>query len=191
VLIAENYPAEMRVLIRNRLTKEQSLLWHRILHEKGWDCSALAREYGGPGWSIMRRFIFEQETSRAGRAAAASVSRWSVRSSTLWQRRAEEEVSAAILSGEIGGAKAIRTGFGLRPGVGPHKAVRDGDQYVVTATRPGRRWLNMPTGFSACADRSDRQAQAGISSPDRMKSPASRATIITIDGSHMKSMTCF
>ncbi len=35
--IAENYPAEMRVPNpETDLTKEQSLLWHRILHDKGW-----------------------------------------------------------------------------------------------------------------------------------------------------------
>jgi hypothetical protein len=30
------------------------------------------KEQGGPGWSITERFIFEQETSRAGRAAGRS-----------------------------------------------------------------------------------------------------------------------
>ena len=35
--IAENYPAEMRVPNpETDLTKEQSLLWHKILHKKGW-----------------------------------------------------------------------------------------------------------------------------------------------------------
>jgi hypothetical protein len=35
--IAENYPAEMRVPNPGTdLTKEQSLLWHRILYKKGW-----------------------------------------------------------------------------------------------------------------------------------------------------------
>src|SRR5438477_8272215 len=35
--IAENYPQEMRVPNpETDLTNEQSLLWHRILHKKGW-----------------------------------------------------------------------------------------------------------------------------------------------------------
>ncbi|MGY3360065.1 hypothetical protein ACVWZK_006728 [Bradyrhizobium sp. GM0.4] len=35
--IAENYPKEMRVPNpETDLTKEQSLLWHQILYEKGW-----------------------------------------------------------------------------------------------------------------------------------------------------------
>jgi len=35
--IAENYPQAMRVPNpETDLTKEQSMLWHRILHKKGW-----------------------------------------------------------------------------------------------------------------------------------------------------------
>src|SRR4029434_6377162 len=65
--IAENYPQEMSVPNpETDLTKDQSLLWHRILHKKGWIAPLWPKEYGGPGWSITRRFIFEQETSRAG-----------------------------------------------------------------------------------------------------------------------------
>ncbi|SDO69964.1 acyl-CoA dehydrogenase family protein [Afipia sp. GAS231] len=65
--IAENYPQEMRVANPDTdLSKEQMLLWHRILNQKGWVAPLWPREYGGPGWSITRRFIFDQETTRAG-----------------------------------------------------------------------------------------------------------------------------
>ncbi len=65
--IAENYPPEMRVANpETDLTKEQMLLWHRILHRQGWIAPLWPKEYGGPGWSITQRFVFEQETSRAG-----------------------------------------------------------------------------------------------------------------------------
>src|ERR1700730_14372916 len=65
--IAANYPAEMRVPNpETDLTKEQSLLWHRILYRKGWIAPLWPKEYGGPGWTITQRYIFERETSRAG-----------------------------------------------------------------------------------------------------------------------------
>jgi alkylation response protein AidB-like acyl-CoA dehydrogenase len=65
--IADNYPAEMRVPNpETDLSKEQMLLWHRILHKKGWIAPLWPKECGGPDWSITRRFIFEQETTRAG-----------------------------------------------------------------------------------------------------------------------------
>src|SRR6516164_8752033 len=65
--ITDNYPVEMRVPNpETDLTKEQSLLWHRILYRKGWVAPLWPKEYGGPGWTITQRYIFEQETSRAG-----------------------------------------------------------------------------------------------------------------------------
>src|SRR5580693_1837218 len=48
------------------LSKEQILLWHKLLHKQGWIAPLWPKEYGGPGWTITRRFIFEQETARAG-----------------------------------------------------------------------------------------------------------------------------
>src|ERR1700693_3083268 len=57
--IAANYPAEMRVPNpKTYLTKEQSLLWHRILYRKGWIAPLWPKEYGGPGWTITQRYIF-------------------------------------------------------------------------------------------------------------------------------------
>ena len=65
--IADNYPAEMRVPNpETDLSKEQMLLWHRTLHKKGWIAPLWPKEYGGPGWSITQRFLFEQATVRAG-----------------------------------------------------------------------------------------------------------------------------
>jgi alkylation response protein AidB-like acyl-CoA dehydrogenase len=96
--IAENYPAEMRVANpETDLSKEQMLLWHRILHRKGWIAPLWPKEYGGPGWSITQRFIFEQETSRVGTLPplAFSVTMVGPVNLHLRQRRAEPEVSAA------------------------------------------------------------------------------------------------
>ena len=54
--IADNYPREMRVPNpETDLTKEQSMLWHKILHKKGWIAPLWPKEYGGPGWSITQR----------------------------------------------------------------------------------------------------------------------------------------
>jgi alkylation response protein AidB-like acyl-CoA dehydrogenase len=65
--IAENYPMEMRVPNpETDLSKEQMLLWHRILYKKGWIAPLWPKQYGGPGWSITQRFLFERETTRAG-----------------------------------------------------------------------------------------------------------------------------
>jgi hypothetical protein len=41
------------------------LLWHRILHNKRWIAPLWTKQYRGPDRSITRRFICEQEASRA------------------------------------------------------------------------------------------------------------------------------
>ncbi|MDB5478990.1 MAG: acyl-CoA dehydrogenase [Caulobacteraceae bacterium] len=43
-----------------------SLAWQRILHAKGWVAPAWPVEYGGCGWSIVRRAIFATELALAG-----------------------------------------------------------------------------------------------------------------------------
>src|SRR5580693_784255 len=64
--IAENYPAQLRVEDPGvELTKEQQLLWHRILHAKGWAAPHWPVEYGGTGWDFAQRYIFEQELAAA------------------------------------------------------------------------------------------------------------------------------
>src|SRR5260370_35791395 len=71
--VAKNYPPEMRVPNpETDLTKEQSLLWHRILYKKGWVAPLWPKEYGGPGWSITQRVVFEPGTSRGGKPPPAA-----------------------------------------------------------------------------------------------------------------------
>jgi len=64
--IRDHYPTEMRV--KNPytdLTKQQMLLWHRILHRKGWIAPSWPKELGGTGQSITQRYIWEQKTAAA------------------------------------------------------------------------------------------------------------------------------
>jgi alkylation response protein AidB-like acyl-CoA dehydrogenase len=39
--------------------------WHAILYEQGWIAPAWPREYGGTGWDVVQRYIFETESFRA------------------------------------------------------------------------------------------------------------------------------
>ena len=79
--IAENYPQEMRVPNpETDLTKEQMLLWHRILHKKGWIAPLWPKEYGGPGG--RSRNVFSSNRRPRGRERCRrwrSASPWSVR----------------------------------------------------------------------------------------------------------------
>jgi alkylation response protein AidB-like acyl-CoA dehydrogenase len=55
-----------KVLGLKRLTREDLLSWHRILHKKGWSAPSWPREFGGPGWSAVEQHIFDEECALAG-----------------------------------------------------------------------------------------------------------------------------
>ena len=40
--------------------------WRRILNDRGWGAPSWPKEYGGTGWSLTQRYIFEIEAARAG-----------------------------------------------------------------------------------------------------------------------------
>jgi alkylation response protein AidB-like acyl-CoA dehydrogenase len=189
--IADNYPAEMRVPNpETDLTKEQMLLWHRILYKKGWIAPLWPKEYGGPGWSITRRFLFEQETSRAGTLPplAFSVTMVGPVIYTFGNEAQKTKFLPRILSGDDWWCQGYS-----EPGSGSDlasvrtKAVRDGDHYVVNGHKT---WTTLAqhADWIFCLVRTDptAKAQAGISFLlIDMKSPGVTVRpIITIDGSH-------
>ena len=189
--IAENYPQEMRVPNpETDLTKEQMLLWHRILHKKGWIAPLWPKEYGGPGWSITQRFIFEQETTRAGTLPplAFSVTMVGPVIYTFGNEAQKKKFLPRILSGEDWWCQGYsEPGSGSDLATVRTKAVRDGDHYIVNGHKT---WTTLAqhADWIFCLVRTDPAAkpQAGISFLlIDMKSPGVTVRpIITIDGSH-------
>ncbi len=43
--------------------------WHRALARRGWAAPAWPEKYGGPGWSLIQRYIFDAECAQAGAPA--------------------------------------------------------------------------------------------------------------------------
>ncbi|MFM1987515.1 MAG: hypothetical protein RJA99_472 [Pseudomonadota bacterium] len=66
--LRENLPEDLRAKTAagDHLNKEDLLRWHRILAKKGWVAPAWPEEWGGPGWSVTQRYIFEEECGLAG-----------------------------------------------------------------------------------------------------------------------------
>jgi alkylation response protein AidB-like acyl-CoA dehydrogenase len=48
------------------LSKDELLRWHKILAAKGWVAPAWPEEWGGTGWNLVQRYIFEEELGYAG-----------------------------------------------------------------------------------------------------------------------------
>jgi alkylation response protein AidB-like acyl-CoA dehydrogenase len=61
--IRGSLPEELRRkgLLGQRFSREDTVLWTRILHDRGWATPSWPREWGGPGWDAVRRYIFTEE----------------------------------------------------------------------------------------------------------------------------------
>ena len=66
--LQKNLPADLREKVGNyeHLSKEDLLRWHRILAKQGWVAPAWPKEWGGTGWNVVQRYIFEEELGYVG-----------------------------------------------------------------------------------------------------------------------------
>jgi alkylation response protein AidB-like acyl-CoA dehydrogenase len=61
-------PADLKAKVERfaELSKADVQRWHRILAQKGWIAPHWPVEWGGTGWNVVQRFIFEEECGYAG-----------------------------------------------------------------------------------------------------------------------------
>lgn len=66
--LQQHLPADLQHKVRShlRLSRDDIVRWHKILHQQGWVAPGWPREYGGPGWTPVQRHIFDEECARAG-----------------------------------------------------------------------------------------------------------------------------
>ncbi|GAA4352724.1 acyl-CoA dehydrogenase family protein [Variovorax defluvii] len=65
--LAEKLPRRLsdKVATGKHLSKEDMAQWHAILHARGWLANHWPKQYGGPGWNAVQKFIFENECALA------------------------------------------------------------------------------------------------------------------------------
>jgi alkylation response protein AidB-like acyl-CoA dehydrogenase len=66
--LASNLPLDLKQKVAGyaHLSKDDLLRWHRILAKQGWVAPAWPKEWGGTGWNVVQRYIFEEELGYAG-----------------------------------------------------------------------------------------------------------------------------
>lgn len=66
--IEANLPDDIRekVVTYQDLGKDDYTRWHKILADKGWVAPEWPQEWGGTDWTIVQRYIFEEEMGAAG-----------------------------------------------------------------------------------------------------------------------------
>lgn len=62
--VQSRLPADIRckVALGLRLEHADYVTWFRILEERGWLTPSWPKAYGGPGWTAVQRYIFDEET---------------------------------------------------------------------------------------------------------------------------------
>ena len=188
--IARNAPRAPSNNARGELTREDYLAWHKVLYKKGWVAPAWPVEHGGTGWSLTQRYIFGEESARAGVIPPMpfGISMLGPVVYTFGNQEQKDWVLPAILSAEHWWCQGYS-----EPGAGSDlaslktKAVRDGDDYVVnghkiwTTLAQFADWM-----FCLVRTSSEGKKQEGISFLlIDMKTPGVTVRpIITIDGAH-------
>ncbi|MBI2204462.1 MAG: acyl-CoA dehydrogenase family protein [Candidatus Rokubacteria bacterium] len=138
--IRESLPEDIRdkVLNYRELTKEDLLGWHRRLATKGWVAPFWPVEWGGTNWTVVQRYIFEEECETAG---CPPIVAFGVRMcAPVLLRFGTPEQKQRFLPRIYDGDDFWVQGYS-EPGAGSDlaslktRAVRDGDHYVVTGQK--------------------------------------------------------
>ena len=60
--LADKLPARLanKVATGKHLGKADMEEWHAILNERGWLANHWPKQYGGPGWNAVQKFVFEK-----------------------------------------------------------------------------------------------------------------------------------
>ena len=66
--LTANLPADIRTKVvgYQHLSKDDIIRWHKILAAKGWAVPHWPVDWGGTGWDITQRYIYEEEFGLAG-----------------------------------------------------------------------------------------------------------------------------
>ena len=190
--VAENLPADIRDKVRDgvRVVKDDILRWTDILHRKGWVAPAWPVEHGGTGWSTIQIYIFEQET----------VTGYAPRLNLFGSRMVgpviiaygNEAQKARYLPRILSAEEWWCQGYS-EPNAGSDlaslkmRAVRDGDDYVVTGAKiwtTAAQWADMI--FCLVRTSTEGKKQAGITFLliDMTTPGITVRPIMTIEGGH-------
>jgi len=171
-----------------RLSKDDYLVWHRLLYKRGWVAPAWPKELGGADWSVTQRYIFSGETAKAGMPTTLPFGLGMV--GPVIYTFGSETQKAKFLPRILSGDDWWCQGYS-EPGAGSDlvslrcRAVRNGDHYIVDGQKT---WTTLAqyADWIFCLVRTDPNAkpQEGISFLlIDMKSPGITVKpIIILDG---------
>ncbi len=146
---------------------EATMAWHRKLYQQGWVAPDWPEEYGGPGWDINQRQIFQEECKLANAPALLPMGLQMLGPMLIGYGTEEQKnyYLPRILSGEDVWCQGYS-----EPGSGSDlaslntSATREGDEYVVNGSKIWTSYAQHANRIF-CLVRTSREGkpQAGIS----------------------------
>ena len=190
--VARSLPADIQHKVVNGLILERHdyVRWQAALYEQGWGGSSWASEFGGTGWSAVKKYIFEEECAAAGapRIIPFGVKMVAPVIMAFGSPAQQQRFLPNILSGQEWWCQGYsEPGSGSDLASVKTTAVRDGDSYIVNGQKT---WTTQAqyADWIFCLVRTDNEVkpQRGISFLlIDMKSPGITVRpIITMDGAH-------
>ena len=112
--------------------------WQRLLHARGWAAPAWPKEYGGAGWSMAQRYIFEVETALAGAPKVSPLGLRMVGPVIIkfgTQAQKDFYLPRMLRAEDYWCQGYSEPGSGSDLASLSTRAVRDGDHYVINGTK--------------------------------------------------------
>ena len=163
-------PEDLREKVVNykELSKDDFLRWHKMLTQQGWVAPEWPVEWGGKDWTVVQRFIFEEECAYAGTPPLVPFGLKMC--APVLHRFGTDEQKKRFLPGIYNGDVFWCQGYS-EPDSGSDlaslktSAIRDGDSYVVNGQKIWTTWAHH-ADWIFCLVRTDPNAmkkQEGIS----------------------------
>mgnify|MGYP001378723428 CR=1 FL=1 len=173
------------------------MTWQKILHARGWVAPHWPKEFGGPGWTEMQRYVFSSECARENAPKLAPMGLGMIGPTLIvcGTDAQREYYLPRILSGDDFWCQGYS-----EPGSGSDlaslscRAIRDGDDFIINGTKI---WTTMAheANMMFCLVRSEVnvKSQKGISFLliDMTLPGISVRPIITLAGDHEVNQVFF
>ena len=148
-------------------SRDDIMRWHGILYERGWVAPNWPKEYGGPGWSVTQKYIFDEEQGLAG--APRLIQFGLGMCGPVIMAFGTDEQKAYHLPRMLSGEHVWAQGYS-EPGAGSDlaslktRAVLDGDEWVINGQKLWTTQCHMADWVFVLARTSDEpKKQMGIS----------------------------
>ena len=166
-LKAKLTPEIKNAVVGGHISKEGMIEWQKILYAQGWVAPNWPQKYGGTGWNITQKYIFENECAEAGAPAVVPFGLKMV--GPVIYKFGNDEQKARFLPDILQSNVWWCQGYS-EPGAGSDlaalktKAERDGDDYIVNGQKIWTTYAQL-ADWIFCLVRTDGSAkkQEGIS----------------------------